>query len=72
MCIATVLSQDAIGLSQTHSVRPNQGETQMNKETMTSAHNLINLVKANFRAHPPYIPSFAPDAFGRFGEEKDV
>lgn len=71
MCIATVLTQDATGLSQIHSVCPNQGESHMNTEA-TPARNLIDLVKANFRAHPPYIPSFTPDMFGRFGEEKGV
>ncbi len=71
MCIATVLTQDETGLSQTHSVRLNQGEGQMNTKSKPS-HNLIDLVKANFRAHPPYIPSYTPDMFGRFGEEKGV
>ncbi len=71
MCSATVLTQDATSSSQTHSVCPNQGEIHM-ITAIKPTHNLIDLVKANFRAHPPYIPSFAPDAFGRFGEEKGV
>ena len=70
MCIATVPSA-SLNLPGVHSTGPSTCRAQV-VASPSATPSLIDLVRANYRAHPPYVPSFNESAFGRFGQVDGV
>ncbi len=70
MCTITVPFEGS-DLAGVHSTSLSGGRAQVVASPRDST-SLIEVVRANYRVHPPYIPDFTPDMFGRFGEEKGL